>query len=119
MKIPNIFEDETKAESFAAGEIIFSGGHQGEAMFVIQSGEVDLFVKGKVVETVGADGFFGEMALIEDGPRTATAVAKSDCVLVPINRQRFEFMVHEVPHFAVEVMRVLSRRLRRLDDVVA
>lgn len=112
MKLPNIFEDATEPLHFAAGDVIFSAGESGDTMFVVKSGEVDLRVQERVVETVGENGFFGEMALIEKDPRTATAVARTDCVLSPINRKRFEFMAHEVPFFALSVMQGLSRRLR-------
>jgi CRP/FNR family cyclic AMP-dependent transcriptional regulator len=115
MKLPNIFESDTPPLNFSAGDIIFSTGDSGTDMFVVKSGEVELRVGGKAVEVVKEEGFFGEMALIEEGPRTATAVAKTDCVLVPINEQRFEFMVHEVPLFALFVMKGLSKRLRNVD----
>lgn len=112
MKIPNIFEDATPPLKFAAGAIIFARGDAGNSMFSIQSGEVELCVDGEVVEVVGPEGFFGEMALIEDEARSATATAKTDCVLIPITEKRFEFMVHETPLFAMHVMKGLSRRLR-------
>ncbi|HSJ02140.1 MAG: cyclic nucleotide-binding domain-containing protein [Verrucomicrobium sp.] len=116
MNLPNIFEADTSPLKFAAGSIIFSEGDAGDALYVVKEGEVELKVKGRLVEVVQPEGFFGEMALIEDGPRTATAVASTDVVLVPINEKRFEFMVHEVPMFALHVMRGLSRRLRSLDE---
>lgn len=115
MKLPNIFESETEPLTFAAGDVIFSSGDEGTDMFVVNEGEVELRVGGKTVEVVGVDGFFGEMALIEEGARTATAVAKTRCVLIPINEKRFEFMVHEVPMFALHVMKGLSKRLRNVD----
>lgn len=115
MKLPNIFEADTQPENHAAGAVIFAAGQGGDTMYVVKSGEVEIQVNGKTVEVVAEDGFFGEMALIEDGPRTATAVAKTDCVLVPINERRFEFMVHEVPFFALHVMKGLSRRRRNVD----
>ena len=115
MKLPNIFEDSTEPLSFPAGTVIFSTGDSGDSMYVVKSGEVELKVGERVVETVGPNGFFGEMALIEKDPRTATAVALSDCLLVPINQKRFEFMTHEVPFFAISVMQGLSRRLRAAD----
>jgi CRP/FNR family cyclic AMP-dependent transcriptional regulator len=115
MKLPNIFESQTEPLKYAAGDIIFSSGDEGDAMYVVKEGEVELRVGGRTVEVVQADGFFGEMALIEEGPRTATAVAKTDAVLIPINEKRFEFMVHEVPLFALHVMKGLSRRLRTVD----
>ena len=116
MKLPNIFEADTPPLNFAAGDVIFSSGDEGTDMFVVNKGEVEIRVGGKTVEVVKEDGFFGEMALIEEGPRTATAVAKTACVLVPINENRFEFMVHEVPFFALNVLKGLSKRLRNVDS---
>ena len=117
MKLPNIFEADTPPEFYAAGATIFSEGDQSDCMcmYVVKEGEVELQVHGKLVEVVAVDGFFGEMALIESNPRTATAVAKSDTTLIPINCRRFEFMVHEVPNFALYVMKGLSSRLRHVD----
>lgn len=115
MKLPNIFEDSTEPLAFPAGTVIFSAGDPGDFMYVVKSGEVELKVGDRVVETVGPNGFFGEMALIEKDPRSATAIALSDCMLVPINKKRFEFMTHEVPFFAISVMQGLSRRLRAAD----
>jgi CRP-like cAMP-binding protein len=116
MSLPNIFEADTSPESYPAGTPIFKEGEAGVTMYVVKEGEVELKVKGRLVEVVHPEGFFGEMALIEDGPRTATAVAATDCLLVPINEKRFEFMVHEVPMFALHVMRGLSRRLRSVNE---
>lgn len=115
MKLPNIFESDTPPLNFAAGDVIFSSGDEGEDMFVVKSGEVELRVGGQAVEVVKEDGFFGEMALIEGGARTATAVAKTACSLIPINENRFEFMVHEVPFFALHMMKSLSKRLRNVN----
>jgi CRP-like cAMP-binding protein len=116
MKLPNIFEDDTPPLNFKAGDVIFSSGDEGEDMFVVKSGEVELRVGGDTVEVVKEDGFFGEMALIEEGPRTATAVAKTACTLIPINEKRFEFMVHETPLFALHMLKGLSRRLRNVNE---
>jgi len=116
MKLPNIFEADTPPQIHSAGATIFAEGDKGDCMYVVKEGEVELRVRGKVVEVVGVDGFFGEMALIESSPRSATAVAKSDTTLVPINARRFEFMVHEVPYFSLHVMKGLSSRLRQIDN---
>ena len=84
-------------------------------MFIVEEGEVEIKVGDKIVETVGADGFFGEMALIDGGVRRASAFAKTDCKLVPINEKQFIFMVEEIPSFALQVMRTLTARLRQVD----
>jgi CRP/FNR family cyclic AMP-dependent transcriptional regulator len=83
-------------------------------MFIVKEGEVDIKIGDKVVETVNVDEFFGEMALIDGGIRSATAIAKTDCSLVPINEKQFLFMVQETPFFAIIVMRTLTARLRQV-----
>jgi CRP/FNR family transcriptional regulator, cyclic AMP receptor protein len=114
MKLPNIFEKSAVPVSYAAGAIIFEIGQPRDVMFIVQEGAVDIRIGDKIVETVSADGFFGEMALIDGGVRSATAIAKTDCVLVPINEKQFLFMVQETPFFAILVMRTLTARLREV-----
>jgi CRP-like cAMP-binding protein len=77
MKLPNIFEREVTPLSVAAGQAIYSEGETRNAIYVVRSGEVELKVRGKSLEVAGPDGFFGEMALIDQGRRAATAVAKT------------------------------------------
>ena len=101
--------------SVSAGEAIYCEGEKPNAMYVVQSGEVELKVRGKSLEVVGPDGFFGEMALIEQGRRRATAVAKTDCTIIPMSEKHFLFMVEETPFFALTVMRAMTARLRRLN----
>jgi CRP/FNR family transcriptional regulator, cyclic AMP receptor protein len=115
MKLPNIFAKNTVPLSYAAGTTIFEIGQPRDLMFIVQEGEVEIKVGSKVVETVSVDGFFGEMALIDGGIRSATAVAKTDCALVPINEKQFLFMVQETPFFALRVMRTLTARLRQVN----
>jgi CRP-like cAMP-binding protein len=62
---------------------------------------------------VGPDGFFGEMALIDQGSRRATAVAKTDCTIIPISERHYLLMVQETPLFALTVMRTLLGCMRR------
>jgi CRP/FNR family cyclic AMP-dependent transcriptional regulator len=105
-------------ESFSAHDIIFSRGDPRTVMYVVQEGEVEIRLGGKVLEVVGADGVFGEMAMVDGQPRTATAVARTDCKLVSIDQKRFLFLVQQTPYFALEVMRVLVERLRRADQLI-
>jgi len=101
--------------TFTTGQEIFAEGQPGDVMFIVKEGEVDVIVHGKVVETVGPGGILGEMALIDHHPRSATAIAKTDCQLVSIDERRFQFLVQQTPYFAIEVMRVLANRLRHMD----
>ena len=84
-------------------------------MYIVKEGEVDILVHGKTVETVGPGEILGEMALIDQNPRSATAVARTDCQLVPIDEKRFTFLVQQTPYFSIEVMRIMARRLRQMD----
>ena len=102
-----------EAEQFEAGQTVFSQGDAADRMYVVSSGTVALSIGDRVVEVVGPGGLFGEMALIDREPRSATAVAESDCELVGIEKRRFWFLVQETPYFAEIVMRVMAGRLRR------
>jgi CRP/FNR family transcriptional regulator, cyclic AMP receptor protein len=114
----SIFAHEPGGRTFEAGETIFHEGDPASGMFVVQAGEVDLSVGTMLVETVGEDGFFGEMGLIESEPRTATAIARTPCRLVEVDLEMFKRQVSRNPFFAIEVMRTLSQRLRRADSAL-
>ena len=101
---------------YAAGDVIFAEGDTGDAMFVVRTGEVTVERGGRVMETLSGGGVFGEMALIDGSPRSATVRAKTDCEVAPINEKTFLFLVHETPFFAIAVMRTLADRLRRMDE---
>ena len=104
-----------QTRSFKAGDVIFRAGEQGTELFVVRTGEVDIQIGGRTVETVGANGVFGEMALVDAHSRSATAVARTDCVVVPVSERQFLLLVREAPYFALAVMRVLAQRLRAAD----
>jgi CRP-like cAMP-binding protein len=101
---------------YAAGDVIFAEGDKGDAMYVVRSGEVTVERNGRIMETLGGGGVFGEMALIDGAPRSATARAKTDCEVAPINEKTFLFLVHETPFFAIAVMRTLASRLRHMNE---
>jgi len=112
---PAVLRFAADTETFAAGQTIFAEGDPGDVMYGIREGEVDIVIRDEVVETAGAGAFVGEMALIDRQPRSATAIAKTDCKLVRVDAQRFQFMIQQTPFFALEVMRTLVRRLRGMD----
>ncbi len=112
----HLFDHDQNIRSVAAGTVIFSAGDAGDLMYAVVDGEVDLEIKGQLVETVGRGGVFGEMALIEDRPRLATARVRSDARIVGIDRRRFEFLVQQNPYFALQLMGVIVGRLRRMDE---
>jgi CRP/FNR family cyclic AMP-dependent transcriptional regulator len=97
---------------FKAGEVIFKEGDAAAEFYVIQSGKVDIRLDNRLLGTVGDRNIFGEMALIDAAPRSATAVAATDVQVVAVGEKQFLFMVSQTPHFALNVMRTLARRLR-------
>ena len=95
-----------------AGGVIFREGEQADELFVIKSGYVRIQIGNRMVAEFTADDIFGEMALIDSKPRSATAVAITDVELVPITEKQFLFLVGQTPYFALKVMRTLAQRLR-------
>lgn len=106
-------------QTFQAGQVIFQAGEPGTVMYVVSDGTVDIFVDSILLETAGAGSVIGEMALIDHGPRSASAKAKTDCKLVVVDQKRFEFLVSQTPFFAIEVMQIMADRLRRADKLVS
>ena len=95
-----------------AGGVIFREGEQADEFFVIKSGYVRIQVGNRTMADLTVDNIFGEMALIDSEPRSATAVAITDVELVPISEKQFLFLVSQTPYFALKVMRVLAQPLR-------
>ncbi|AUC95024.1 cyclic nucleotide-binding domain-containing protein [Bradyrhizobium sp. SK17] len=101
-----------------AGGIIFREGEQANELFVIKSGYVRIQVGNKTMADLAPDTIFGEMALIDNEPRSATATALTDVELVPVSEKQFLFLVSQTPHFALKVMRTLAQRLRTMNKGV-
>ena len=95
-----------------AGDVIFREGDKADELFVIKSGHVRIQVGNRTMADLAADNIFGEMALIDSEPRSATAVAITDVELVPVSEKQFLFLVTQTPYFALRVMRILAQRLR-------
>jgi CRP/FNR family transcriptional regulator, cyclic AMP receptor protein len=104
--------------NFTKGKTIFQEGDRGDEFFIVMRGQVEIRSGDRHLETLGPDGIFGEMALIDDSPRSASAVALSDVTLAPIKENQFLFLVQNTPFFALSVMRVLAHRLRRQNKMI-
>lgn len=108
----NILQRSHDVERYAAGETIFAKGDPGDRMFVITAGTVSIEDEDGPIDTLGPGELFGELALIDAAPRTASAVAQTDCTVAPIDRSRFLFLVQQTPYFAVQVMQTMAERMR-------
>ena len=98
-----------------AGEKVFREEDPVTFMFVVLTGKIQIVTHGTVLENVGPGGIFGEMALIDDGERSASAIAIEDSEVAPIDRAAFLVLIRNEPEFAIYVMRTLVRRIRNMN----
>jgi CRP/FNR family cyclic AMP-dependent transcriptional regulator len=104
--------DSFKENQFSAGETIATEGQRGVGFFVIGEGIVDYVVGGNRVGTGGPGDSFGEIALIDDGPRTATVTAATDVTAYGLTSWEFRPLVEENAGMAWGLLQVMARRLR-------
>ncbi len=115
VKTVEIFQKAPSPQTFLAGEIIFEEGQLGNIAYGIIEGEVELLVKGQVVETIKKGDIFGQGALVQpEGIRASTAIAKTDCLIGWLEKPQFLFAIEHTPMFAVELFRSFSTRTRTL-----
>ncbi len=110
----NMILQDADAKEYQQGAVIFEQGDPGEAMYYVVAGEIEIRLKSSTINTIGADGIFGEMALLDDPHRSASAYAKTDCKLVLIDKNMFKSLVSDDPDFALKVMNAMSERLRKV-----
>ncbi|MBU2582955.1 MAG: Crp/Fnr family transcriptional regulator [Alphaproteobacteria bacterium] len=108
--------DNIPVRQFAADEKIFLAGEAGSSMFIVRSGKVAIKSGGMILESVGPGGLFGEMALIDGSPRSATAVATEDSEIAVIEQPGLLGLIQQNPKFALTVMQLMARRIRRTNE---
>src|SRR4051812_9971406 len=108
--------------TFAKGTVLFREGEKGEEMYVIQAGKVQVSMKvrgvEKVLSTLQPGEFFGEMAILNSKPRSATAVVAEDAKLLVIDSKTFEAMIRGNSEIALRMIKKLSARLQEADDQI-
>ena len=109
---------------FRKSEVIFAEGSFGDEMYIVQSGAVNLIKQSApgdaLIGTINRGEFFGEMALVDNAPRSVSAVAAADHTrLLALNRDKFLFLVSHQPAFALTVMHILCQRLREMNERLA
>lgn len=109
----DIFKDAENSQIYAPGETIFEEGQEGEVMYVLIEGQVEIAAGEAVIDVLSPGDIFGEMALIDNSPRSGTARALSRCKVAPVDEFNFVHYVQHSPLFALEVMKVMASRLRR------
>jgi CRP-like cAMP-binding protein len=115
---PTELFSKSDAISLNPGDVLFREGDPGDKMYVLLEGTVDVTIGGKVVETAVAGALLGEIALIENSPRSATITVMTLSRFAEVDQRRFHFLVQQTPFFATHVMHVLASRLRNMDKWV-
>lgn len=118
MNLAQLFRDETDLLALPAGHTLFNQDEHGDLMYVLMSGTAYIIVNEKVVETAEAVAIVGELAMIQDYARSATVIAKSDCMFLPIDREKFYNLIRQEPHFAQRIMVVMADRLRKTNELL-
>lgn len=108
---------------YPPGSEIFAEGASGDQMYVVLEGEVEILKaaqagSAKVLTTLGKGEFFGEMALVDDSPRSATAKAKGETKLLAMNETVFDAYIRTNPEFASKMIRNLTKRLRGANKLI-
>jgi hypothetical protein len=106
----------TGPATYTAGTVILEEGGRDQLMFVIESGSVEIFRTdggvAKPIRTLGPGDFFGEMALLDDQPRTASARAGTDCTVLSLDAAALDALLRAHPEVAIRMLRTMAARLR-------
>ena len=99
-------------EAREQGEEIFAEGEAGDALYLVLDGKVRVHQQDRVIAELGERECFGEMAILDASPRSATVTAVKDTNLLKISREDFQEIMSEKPEIALGIIKVLTRRLR-------
>ncbi|MGK7916406.1 MAG: cyclic nucleotide-binding domain-containing protein [Prochloraceae cyanobacterium] len=114
-----IYQKTPSPKNFLAGAVIFEQGEPGDLVYGIVEGEVEISIKGKVIETLETGDVFGQSALVQpEHKRASTARAKTNCLIAFLDREHFLFAVEQTPIFALEILRSYSNRIHLLRQSV-
>ena len=114
MAVAGLFSNAKDRRTLSAGQTVFVAGDAGNHMYGVVSGEIQLFDGDRVVTTVRPGEVFGELALLDNAPRSLDAVASAETVVAAIDRALFLYLISETPTFALDVMQSLADRVRAL-----
>ena len=116
------FQDSFERLVLRSGELVFNEGDIGEHAYVVESGEIRISRRREGAQELtlahlGRGDLFGELALLDDQPRAASATALSDCELMTLDRRSFEHQLHEHPERARRLFKVFAARMRSMDEL--
>jgi CRP/FNR family cyclic AMP-dependent transcriptional regulator len=109
----SVFNNEPDVRPFSTGQVIFEQGQAGDFMYAVLEGEVEIKREDRIIETIPVGGVFGEMALVDQKPRSASAVGKTNGRIAAITPKRFQVLVSQNPHFALQMLQLMAGRVRQ------
>ena len=113
----DLFRNSPVFHELGPGQIRFHEGDVENDMYVLTEGQAVIELGGLFFDEIGPGDFVGELAVIDGSPRLATVITKTPCNFVRVDRQRFRHLVAENPAFALEIMAVMAKRLRRAHEM--
>ena len=117
------FAELMRERSYPKGSVILFEDDPGDALYLVASGQVKVVLIGEdgrevILSVLGEGAFFGEMALLDDEPRSAHVIAMEDSIVLALRREDFRARLRASPEVAIALLKELSRRLRRADDQI-
>jgi CRP/FNR family transcriptional regulator, cyclic AMP receptor protein len=109
---------------FAAGSMVFSQGDNGDSMYIVESGDINIHLPGEAsrrisLKDIARGEYFGELALFDEKPRSASALATTETVLLELQRRTLEGYLENRPKVALAILRTLSERLRETNTMLS
>ena len=117
MNFSDLFQHETETVRYSAGQTIIQVGDAGDQMFVLMQGEAVVSIAGANLYNLHPGELFGEMALIEHTQASADVIAVTECTVACIDEKRFLFLIQQTPNFALEVMKLIVKRIRLMNSL--
>ena len=118
MNLLQYFSNDPNILSAPTGRELFHEGDVADVVYVLVNGMADILVGDIQVELATPGTLFGEMALVDNSVRSATAICRTPCRLVTIDQNQFDLLVREMPDFGRHVMSLMAERLRRMNETV-
>jgi CRP/FNR family transcriptional regulator, cyclic AMP receptor protein len=110
------FRDSTGIKTLPAGTTIFKAGDPADFVYILMDGQANLLVGKTIVEVATRGNLLGEIALIDGKPRSATVVTRTQVRVLPIDAERFEQLLRDMPEFSRYVLTSMAERMRRMND---
>lgn len=100
------------------GDVIVREGEETDEAYIILEGEIDVTKKGMHLATLEENSIFGEIALVDQRPRTATCTAKTNCILGMVTRTNYKELIKYRPQAVIPIMKIVTDRMRNLMDIM-